>query len=174
MTDDPEDLKIQIRRDADVTFYRFTDYFIGFENVEAVKRIFGEKTTQVLENLKVEFAGTRGYMGVSDEDGHLIIGAHYLKNGDFVDIYLDVIHELVHVKQFMEGKELFDSDYRYVDRPTEVEAYRYAVAEARRLGFDDERICEYLKTEWMSGADLRKLTKSVEVTCIWGRKKPGR
>ena len=139
------------------------EYFKGFENIGAVREVFGEDTEKVLGNLKVEFAGIRGYMGVSETDGHLIIGARYLNEGSMVDIYLDVIHELVHVKQFMEGKELFDSDYAYIERPTEVEAYRHAVREARRLGMTDEGICEYLKTEWMSDDDLQRLAKTVGV-----------
>ena len=139
------------------------EYFKGFENIGAVREVFGEETEKVLGNLKVEFAGIRGYMGVSETDGHLIIGARYLNEGSIVDIYLDVIHELVHVKQFMEGKELFDSDYAYIERPTEVEAYRHAVKEARRLGMTDEGICEYLKTEWMSDDDLQRLAKTVGV-----------
>jgi len=104
-------------------------------------------------------------MGVSDVDGHLIISARYLSTGDIVDIYLDIIHELVHVKQFMEGKALFDSDYRYIERPTEIEAYRYVVEEARRLGLSEHRICEHLKTEWMSDKDFKKLTKILNVKC---------
>jgi hypothetical protein len=152
-------------RNAKVSTYPFTDYFKGFEKVEAVKQIFGEKTEEVLRNLRVEFIGRSGYMGVSDVDGHLIINAYYLNEGDIVDIYLDVIHELIHVKQFMEGKELFDSDYRYIDRPTEVEAYRYAVEEARRLGLSENRICEYLRTEWMSDKDFKRLTKSLNLKC---------
>jgi len=55
--------------------------------------------------------------------------------------------------------------YRYVERPTEVEAYRYTVEEARRLGLSDERICRYLKTEWMNADDLRQLAKTLEVEC---------
>ena len=51
------------------------------------------------------------------------------------------------------------------ERPTEIEAYRYTVQEARRLGLSDERICEYLKTEWMSDEDLKILSKAVNVTC---------
>jgi hypothetical protein len=117
----------------------------------------------VLNNLKVEFSGRRGYMGVSDLDGHLIISAYYLNNGDIIDLYLDVIHELVHVKQFMEGKELFDSRYNYVERPTEIEAYRHAVEEARKLGLSDERICEYLKTEWMNDEEMKVLAKTLNV-----------
>ena len=145
--------------------YPFTDYFKGLENSEAVRKIFGEKTESVLRDLKVEFTSFVGYMGASDTDGHIIVSARYLKNGDRVDIHLDLIHELVHVKQFMEGKELFDPNYSYVDRPTEIEAYRHAVEEARRMGLSDERICDYLKTEWMSNEDLKRLAKALKVEC---------
>jgi hypothetical protein len=93
------------------------------------------------------------------------VSAYYLNNGDLIDIYLDVIHELVHVRQFMEGKKLFDDNYRYVERPTEIEAYRYAVEEARRLRLSDEKILQYLKTEWMSADDLRRLAKVLNVKC---------
>jgi hypothetical protein len=65
----------------------------------------------------------------------------------------------------MEGKELFDSQYEYIERPTEIEAYRYTVQEARRLGLSDKRICQYLKTEWMSDSDLKRLAKVLDVTC---------
>jgi hypothetical protein len=143
----------------------FNDYFLGFDKNEAVRGIFGDKTEEVLRNLKVEFMGLFGYMGVDNTDGHLLVNARYLENGDKIDIYLDVIHELCHVKQYMNGEELFDSNYEYVDRPTEIEAYRYTVKEARRLGLSDERICQYLKTEWMSDEDFKKLAKHLGVDC---------
>lgn len=146
----------------------FSDYFRGFDKVEAVRRIFGDKTEQVLRDLKVEFIWAGGYMGVNSENGHLMVNPKYLNKGDKTDIYLDVIHELVHVRQFMEGKELFDSHYSYTERPTEVEAYRHAVEEARRLGLSDARICEYLKTEWMSGKELEQLASAVNVHCKQG------
>ena len=145
--------------------HNFNDYFKGFDKNEAVRGIFGNKTEDVLRNLKVEFMGLFGYMGVDNTDGHLLVNARYLENGDKTDIYLDVIHELCHVKQYMEGKELFDGRYEYVDRPTEIEAYQYTVNEARRLGLSNERICQYLKTEWMSEEDLKKLAKHLEVDC---------
>jgi hypothetical protein len=144
---------------------RFTEYFKGFEKVEAVRGIFGEETEEVLRNLKIEFMGFGGYMGVDDTNGHLMVNARYLSSGNRVDIYLDVIHELYHVKQFMDGKELFDSQYEYIERPTEIEAYRYTVQEARRLGLSDKRICQYLKTEWMSDSDLKRLAKALNVAC---------
>jgi len=159
------EFNVTITRDVKIQTHRFTDYFKGFERVDAVKRIFGEKTKEALNSLKVEFAGIRGYMGVSEEDGHLLVSAHYLRDGDIVDIYLDIIHELVHVRQFMEGRKLFDDRFSYTNRPTEVEAYRCTVEEARRLGLSDERICMYLKTEWMNDRDLQRLAKAVNVKC---------
>lgn len=141
----------------------FLEYFKDFDKVEAVRGIFGEKTSEVLGHLKVEFSWLSGYMYVDGSDGHLVVSKSYLKSGNRTDIYLDLIHELCHVKQFMEGKELFDPRYDYVDRPTEIEAYRYTVQEARRIGLPEERICVYLKTEWMSECDFKQLAKSVDV-----------
>ena len=145
--------------------YSFTDYFKGFEKVGVVRRIFGEKTEEVLRNLRVEFSPLIGYMGVNGSNGHLIVNPVYLKNGDRVDVYLDVMHELVHVRQHMEGRDLFDTNYSYAEMPTEVEAYRYAVEDARRLRLSDEWICEYLKTPWMNIGELRKLAKALNVKC---------
>jgi hypothetical protein len=158
-------LNVKILRKAKVSTYPFADYFKGFEKVEAARKIFGKRTEKVLSDLKVEFAGIRGYMMINSADGHLLISARYLNKGNKVDLYLDIIHELVHVKQFMEGKELFDVDYAYIERPTEVEAYRYAVEEARRLGLSEDRICEYLRTEWMSDEDFKRLARSMNVKC---------
>lgn len=141
----------------------FLEYFKNFDKVNAVKGIFGEKTTEVLSHLTVELSWIFGYMYVDGSDGHLVISKNYLNSGNKTDIYLDLIHELCHVKQFMEGKELFDPRYDYVERPTEIEAYRYCVQEARRIGLSEERISCYLKTEWMSEADLKKLAKSVSL-----------
>jgi len=165
LADKESQLKVKIMRNVKVITQPFMDYFKGFESVEAVRRIFGEDTEKVLANLTVEFAGRRGYMGVSEVDGHLIISADYLTKGDIVDIYLDIIHELVHVRQFMEGKELFDHNFSYTERPTEIEAYRVAVEEARRLRLSDEKICMYLKTEWMNDEDFKSLILAVNVNC---------
>ena len=132
--------KVKILRNAEVSTQPFPDYFQGFEKVDAVRRIFGKRTEEVLSHLRVEFTGRRGYMGVSDVDGHLMISSPYLHEGDMTDIYLDIIHELVHVRQFMEGKELFDDNYSYIERPTEIEAFHFAVEGARNFALSDERI----------------------------------
>jgi len=155
--------RVKIRRDVEIQTYPFSDFFEGFDKIGAVRKIFGEETESVLRELRVEFVSRRGYMGVSDTDGHLIISARYLKEGDLRDIYLDIIHELVHVRQFREGQQLFDRRYGYTERPTEIEAYRYAVEEGRNIGLSEEEIFDYLKTEWMSEEDHKSLAEALNV-----------
>jgi hypothetical protein len=150
---------------AGASTHLFISCFKDFDKVKAVRGIFGDKTTEVLSNLKVDFTLFSGYMYVDSSNGHLVVSSRYLKTGDKIDIYLDLIHELCHVKQFLEGKDLFDQSYTYVERPTEIEAYRYTVHEARRLGLSDKRICKYLKTEWISDRDFKFLARTVGVTC---------
>jgi hypothetical protein len=155
---------VRIPKIIRLRYERFLDHFKGFEDVEAVRAIFGPKTRAVLRSLKVEFFSSKwGYMGVSDEDGHLVVSTHYLRTGNRRDIYLDVVHELVHVRQFREGKELFPEGFNYPEAPTEIEAYRACIAEGRRLGMTDRELFQYLKVEWMDDADLRKLARNVGV-----------
>jgi len=156
-------INVKITRDVNIVLHKFTDYFKGFESVEAVREIFGDQTEKILKELQVEFVSRRGYMGVDEQDGHLIISAYYLKSGTERDIYLDIVHELVHVKQCMQGKKLFDHRYDYVERPTEIEAYKHAVKEARRLGMTEKEIYTYLRTEWMNDKELETLAKAVGV-----------
>ena len=140
----------------------FMEYFRGFENNAAVRGIFGAQTEEVLRNLKVDFIWF-GYMGVSDSNGHLLVNKRYLANGSREDIYLDVIHELCHVKQHLNGRDLFDPRYDYVDRPTEIEAYRYTVQEAKRIGVSDAYIRLYLEAGQMSTGGLEKLIRNMGV-----------
>jgi len=156
--------EVEIPSDVPIAKQPFLEYFKGFENLPAVREIFGDETVRVLHDLKVEFFSSKfGYMGVSDEDGHLVVSAYYLKNGDSVSKYLDIVHELVHVRQYREGKPLFDEAFEYHERPTELEAYRHAVKEARRLGMSDQEIFEYLKVDWMSEDEVRKLSRTLDV-----------
>jgi hypothetical protein len=154
-----------IPTEVPITIQLFMDFFKGFENLPAVKEIFGLETEKVLSELRVEFFSSKfGYMGVSDEDGHMIVSAYYLRNGDPTSKYLDVVHELVHVRQYREGKALFDETYEYHDRPTELEAYNHTVKEARRLGMSDPEIFEYLKVDWLGEEEVRKLARNLGVT----------
>ena len=133
----------------------------------AVRGIFGQETDEVLANLRVEFLNARSdYIWVSDKDGHLIVNANYLKKGKTRDIYLDLIHEFVHVKQFRDGRELsldFGKRFEYVDRSTELEAYRHTIKEARKLGMRDEEIVDYLRITWLDEDEVRRLARNLGV-----------
>jgi len=139
--------------------YPFTRFFKGFERVPAVRELFGEQTAAMLGNLKVEFVSNRFiYMAVSHKDAHLIVSSWQLENSDFRTLYLDFVHELYHVWQFMHEKEAFIRGYErlvrkpaaYFGNPIEVAAYRHTVAEAERIGMTDDEIAEYLKVPWSS------------------------
>ncbi|TLZ57197.1 MAG: hypothetical protein E6K17_03110 [Methanobacteriota archaeon] len=158
----PKSVGVWFPRVVKIELRPFTKYFKGFEKVEAVRKTFGAQTDRVLRSLKVEFFSSKwGYMGVSDEDGHLVVSAYYLRTGNLRDIYLDVVHELVHVKQFRDGRKLFPEGFEYSTAPTEIEAYKVCIAEGRRLGMTDKRVLEYLKVPWMDDREWRRLARNL-------------
>lgn len=157
-------LAVRIERAAPTHLLPFRRFFQGFEKVQAVQKLFGKQTDRVLRNLKVEFFSARfGYMGTSDVDGHLLVSTFHLKDGEFRTLYLDVVHELCHVRQFRKGKPLFYPKLSYVDAPSEIEAYRFTVEEGRRIGMTDRELFDYLKVEWITPTELRRLARRMGV-----------
>ena len=134
----------------------FKEVFSGFEAVGAVRRLFGSDTEEVLSKLKVSMDPPVGYLRVDGGTGNIILNPEYLRTGHETHIYLDVLHELTHVKQFREGKELYDRRYAYFERPTEIDAYQVAVEEAWRIGLGKAEILEYLKVEWVTPEEFQK------------------
>ena len=145
--------------------YRLRDVFSGLDEVEALAKCVGTQSLlrRILEETMVTLTDEDGYMYVNDADGSVVVGLNYLKTGDTKELYLDVIHELVHVKQYLQGKDLFDNAFSYVDRPTEIEAYRCCVEEGRRIGMPEDELAEYLYVEWVSRRDHAKLLKTLGV-----------
>src|SRR2546426_12470799 len=47
------------------------------------------------------------YMYIDDSDGHIVAGLEYLKTGEPWVLYLDVIHELTHIRQWRAGEHLW-------------------------------------------------------------------
>ncbi len=141
----------------------FAEVFSGFEAIEAVRRLFGSDTDEVISKLKVSLDSPRGYLRVDGETGNVIINPEYLRAGHERHLYLDVIHELTHVKQFREGKELYDRRYAYFERPTEIEAYQVAVDEAKRIGMDKEEIIDYLRVEWVTEEEFQRFVSTMRI-----------
>jgi hypothetical protein len=154
------ELNVRIERDAPTHLLPFERYFRGFDQVPAVRALFGAQTRRVLRNQKVEFFSARfGYMGTSDVDGHLLISTHHLRTAEFRVVYLDIVHELAHVRQFRRGKPLFYPKLSYVDAPSEVEAYTITVKEGRRIGMTDSELVDYLQMDWLDESDHRRLAR---------------
>ena len=152
------------RSAASGTTNPFPEVFSGFGSVEAVRRIFGRDTEAILSGLKVSLDSPRGYMRVDGETGNIMINPKYLRTGQMNYLYLDVIHELVHVRQFREGKELYDMNYEYFERPTEIEAYEVVVEEAKKIGMRNDEIVEYLKVEWVTEEEFERFALLMGVT----------
>ncbi len=139
--------------------------FIGLEEVEAVQSLFGGKpqAAEILRNLHVRLDDSAEYMYVSDADGTIVVRGEYLRTASEKLLYLDIIHELVHVRQYREGQNLFDPKFTYVERPTELEAYKVTLDEARKIGMTEEEIEDYLYVEWISKKEHKQLAKTLGV-----------
>lgn len=148
-------LPIKVNRKApEAALQPFTDYFKGFEKVAAVRKVFGDETDAVLARLKIGFISNRRmYMGIRDHDGNIAVGTYHLRHSTTRVLYLDIVHELFHIKQWMRDKEWFTKEHekfmgdfsKYYVSPIEVPAYEHTVREAERLGMTPEEITEYLK-----------------------------
>jgi len=93
----------------------------------------------------------------------IVLGAEHLRESEAMILYLDIYHELCHVLQRDGGAELWPPGMSYVERWTEVEAYRFVVEEARRLHVSDEFLREYLRVEWITPEEHRRLLEALHV-----------
>lgn len=154
---------IKINREVNQGTYGIEDIFDGLKEVEILRKIFGSNTEldDVFSKTKVIVDTSSHYMHVKNEDATIVIGLNHLKNSEKIILYLDIVHELVHVKQQRQGLDLYDKSYSYVDRPTEIEAYIVAVEEAKRLGMKHHEIIDYLQVEWITPDEHKRLATHV-------------
>jgi len=145
---------------------RLPEIFDGLSDSPAMIELVKdpEERKLVLNETIVELVDSEGYMYVEQSDGRLVVGTQYLGQASEQFLYLDVIHELVHVRQFRDGANLYDSRFSYVDRPTEIEAYKLTVKEARRLGMSDSEIADYLLVDWITRKERDKLARRLGVS----------
>ncbi len=155
----------RVNRDLPEGRYRLREVFAGLEEVEPLNAYIGSRTQlrRILEETDVTLTQDTSYMYVNDGDGSLVVGLEYLQTADAHYLYLDVIHELAHVKQYLDGRQLFDENYSYVDRPTEIEAYQCTVKEARKIDMADDAIAEYLYVEWITRKEHARLLGTLGV-----------
>jgi len=162
-----------VRKAPAVRLSPFLTYFKGFHRVGAVRSIFGDETEEVLGKLKIGFISNKYmYMGVRDSDGNLGVGTYHLKNSDVRTLYLDIVHELFHVRQFMQDRQYFRREHwkylkdgfdssLYFQSPIEIPAYRHAVDEAKRIGMSYDEIEEYLRMGPVDSGVFRRFLEDV-------------
>jgi len=157
--------QIKVNNDLENGTYRLEEIFVNLKTTGILLKIFETKEDldDVFENVSVIINESTHYMHVQNDDASIVIGKNHLKNSEKKVLYLDIIHELVHVKQQRQGLDLYDKSYSYVDRPTEIEAYAIAVEEARNLGMQDSEIFDYLHVEWISHDEHKRLASRVGV-----------
>ena len=145
--------------------YKLTDVFSGLETSSSLLKVFGSKAqmSKTMQHLKLRVEPTDSGLWLDRDTGTICIGSRHLAAAKNDFLYLDVIHVLVHVRQFLEGRELYDQQFEYVERPTELEAYRYTVAEARRVGMNEGEILKYLRLDAADDSELGKLIEKIGV-----------
>jgi hypothetical protein len=109
------------------------------------------------------FAKEVGWSPHTDAGNCIVVGRKHLAESPAITLYMDIYHEFFHILQRDAGRELWDEDRAYVDSPTELEAYAFAIAEARRLGAPESFLRHYLEVEWVSPTDHRRLLKNLGV-----------
>jgi len=154
---------IKINRNIAPGDYSLAEIFDGLQEADILTQVF--KTKEELDDVflktKVIVEESDHYMYVKNDDASVVIGFRHLQNSDSKILYLDIVHELVHVMQQRQGLDLYNKSYAYVDRPTEIEAYAIAVLEAKNLGMNKEEILEYLLVEWITPEEHKRLASHV-------------
>ncbi|MCJ7631801.1 hypothetical protein MUP77_05305 [Candidatus Bathyarchaeota archaeon] len=153
-----------LERNLPVGTYILNRVIHGLENSPAVRRMLStvNERERILNNTKVTLVAGQGYMRV-DSDNTILVAQEHLRSSDERVVYLDFIHELVHLRQAEEGRTLYDRNVRYVDKDTEIEAYQVAVAEGRRIGMSDKELCNYLEVPWITAEELKRFSKKLGV-----------
>jgi hypothetical protein len=106
-----------------------------------------------------------GFRMVETSKDVIVVARSHLAHSPRMDVYLDVIHEFMHILQRKQGREIWPArTIPYPDRPTEVEAYAFSIAEARRLGVPDRYLREYLNVTWLRKAEYLRLLRNVGVS----------
>jgi hypothetical protein len=169
----------RIARNAGVGRHAILTVFPGIHELDSARRLEPDAhaRAQLFRETKVEVVAEDMWMYVAPWDKSkssrgwdpvvtagtdcIVVGQSHLVESPALILFLDIFHELCHLRQRHSGRELWDRRWSYVTRPTEVEAYRFVVDEGRRLGISDAALRDYLEVEWISASELEQLWKAV-------------
>ncbi|MBP7635072.1 hypothetical protein KBA41_12955 [Candidatus Ozemobacteraceae bacterium] len=122
-------------------------------------RIPGAK---VLESARVSLVAKKGYCWIDDEAPCIVLTLEHYTSGSDLDLYLDLLHEATHIRQVMEGRDVWDETVPYHRRLTEIEGYAVAVSECRRLGLDPREIRAHCANPWMTSSQVTELLAGID------------
>lgn len=100
---------------------------------------------------------------VTPDQDCIVVGLEHLRESPAFTLFMDIFHELRHVLQRRGGAQLFDGGVSYVRRPTEIDAYRFVVDEARTMGVSDEFLRDYLRVDWIDDDEFLELLSALDV-----------
>lgn len=142
--------------------HRVADVLPGLAKREVFKEITGTlDPDRLLEEARILCFRGDGYPRVDDHTGHILCPDAYIGAHEPLIVYLDIIHELVHVRQVLQGKRVYHFPQPYVEWPTEIEAYRVTYDEAKRLGVPDEWFWRYLAVPWVDDSEIARLGRAI-------------
>ncbi|MDO9541234.1 MAG: hypothetical protein Q7J98_02780 [Kiritimatiellia bacterium] len=155
----------RINRRLEPGRYPLTDVFADIRACEILSDIFADEKEidAVIARTMVSVGDIPHEIFVDNDDASIIIGLKHLRETSDEILYLDIIHELCHVKQHLQGRDLYDRSKAYVDRETEIEAYEITVREARRIGLTDDAILNYLRVSWITSEEHERLARTLGV-----------
>ena len=179
----PEPKGFRVERTLAPGRHRLLAVFPGLERLPLARRIEPDaaKRTPLFGSTEVEVVDEDMWMYVAPHEvpktsrargwkpvvaptsDCIVVGLGHLRESPALVLFMDIYHELRHVVQRRDGANLWEPGVSYVERWTEVEAYRFVVAEAKELGASDAFLRDYLKVEWISDEEHRKLLSAVGV-----------
>ena len=130
-----------------------------------VARRIGSAATPLgplIDGARVRIRTGEGYCYVDVKAPAIVLFETYYRQANALDLYLDLAHELTHLRQLFEGKDLWDHSLHYVDRPTEIEGYAIAVEEGLRLGMTEAQVVQHLSNPWLNDSEVARLRKNIE------------
>jgi hypothetical protein len=115
----------------------------------------------LLDDARVRIKTGEGYCYVDVKIPAIVLFQEYYHLANPLDLYLDLAHELTHLRQLAEGKNLWDHSLHYVDRPTEIEGYAVAVEEGIRLGMTEAQVIQHLSNPWLNSDEVARLRQNI-------------
>ena len=120
------------------------------------------KLALLMDDARVLIKSGEGYCYVDVKIPAIVLFLEYYEHANPLDLYLDLAHELTHLRQLAEGQNLWDHSLHYVDRPTEIEGYAVAVEEGLRLGMTEAQILQHLSNPWLNESEVARLRHNIE------------